>query len=96
MNFGGLDGKYSFLEGADYVVVPIPYDLTVSYQSGSRRGPTAILDASSQLELYDEELRTETCRAGIHTLPPIEPDVRWPEQMVDKICGGNKEDCEPG
>lgn len=85
MNFGGLDGRYASLEGADFVVIPIPYDLTASYQAGSRRGPAAILDASLQLELYDEELCRETFRAGIHTLPFMEPDVRGPERMVDKI-----------
>jgi len=85
MNFGGLDGQYASLEGADFVVIPVPYDLTSSYEPGSRRGPSAMLDASVQLELYDEELCRETFRAGIHTFPYMEPDARGPEQMVDKI-----------
>ncbi|MBN2569733.1 MAG: agmatinase [Deltaproteobacteria bacterium] len=85
MNFGGIDEEYSSLGAADFVIVPIPYDLTASYQSGSRKGPAAIIDASLQLELYDEELGVETYHAGIHTMSSIEPDARGPEQMTDKI-----------
>jgi agmatinase len=37
------------------------------------------------MELYDEELRRETYRAGIHTLPPLEPDARGPREMIKKV-----------
>ena len=87
MNFGGIEEKYSSFEVAKFIVVPVPYDLTVSYQSGTRRGPAAILDASFYLELYDWELCKDTYLEGIHTLPPVEPDARGPEQMTDKMYG---------
>ncbi|HRT27047.1 MAG TPA: arginase family protein, partial [Syntrophales bacterium] len=67
MNFGGIEARYAAFESAAFVVVPVPYDLTTTYQSGSRRGPQAILEASGNMELYDEELGGETYRAGIHT-----------------------------
>jgi agmatinase len=41
-------------------ILPVPYDLTTSYQPGARRGPLAILEASTHLETYDEELGRET------------------------------------
>ena len=85
MNFGGVDPAYPTFEEASFVVVPIPYDLTSTYQSGSRRGPHAILDASGNMELYDEELCKETYLAGIYTLPPIESDARGPTEMVNII-----------
>ena len=51
-------------------VLPVPYDLTTSYQPGARRGPLAILEASTHLETYDEELERETWEeVGIETLP---------------------------
>jgi agmatinase len=84
MNYGGID-SHSSLADAKFVVVPVPYDLTSTYQSGSRRGPGAILDASANMELYDEELRKETYLAGIHTLVPLAADARGPEEMVASV-----------
>ena len=84
MNYGGID-SHSSLADAKFVVVPVPYDLTSTYQSGSRRGPGAILDASANMELYDEELRKETYLAGIHTLVPLAADARGPGEMVASV-----------
>jgi agmatinase len=53
MNFGGIYPECS-LRDAKFVVIPVPYDLTSTYQSGSRRGPAAIIEASTNMELYDE------------------------------------------
>lgn len=87
MNYGGIETADAAYDKARFVVVPIPYDLTSTYQSGSRRGPGAILDASANMELYDEELRQETYRAGIHTLPPLEADARGPAEMMHAVFG---------
>ncbi len=85
MNYGGIEEAYRVYEQARFVVVPVPYDLTSTYQSGSRRGPGAILEASTNMELYDEELRKETFLAGIHTLPNLEADARGPAEMMDAV-----------
>jgi agmatinase len=82
MQFGGIDPVFTSFKTAPFVVVPVPYDLTSTYQSGSRRGPAAILEASANMELYDEELRQETYRTGIHTLLPLEVDARGPKEMT--------------
>ncbi|MBW2561461.1 MAG: arginase family protein, partial [Deltaproteobacteria bacterium] len=87
MNFGGVDAENSRLEDAKFVVIPVPYDLTSTYQAGSRKGPTAILDASCNMELYDEELCVETYLAGIHTMASLEVDARGPEAMVKVVRG---------
>ncbi|HQP25745.1 MAG TPA: arginase family protein, partial [Smithellaceae bacterium] len=63
MNFGGIYPECS-LRNAHFVVVPVPYDLTSTYQPGSRRGPAAIIEASTNMELYDEELKKDTYLAG--------------------------------
>ena len=85
MNFGGLGPDQSDFSGASFVVVPVPYDLTSTYQSGSRRGPGAILDASGNMELYDEELGREICTAGIHTATFVEADARGPAEMTATV-----------
>jgi agmatinase len=85
MYYGGIETEYTAYDRAKFVVIPVPYDLTSTYQSGSRRGPGAILDASANMELYDEELRQETYKAGIHTLPSLEADARGPEEMMKAI-----------
>lgn len=42
------------------VILPIPYEATTTYRLGCENGPDAILDASHQVEYYDEELDRET------------------------------------
>jgi len=85
MNYGGAELSNATFADAKFVVVPIPYDLTTSYQPGTRRGPSAIIEASSYMELYDEELHQETYLCGIHTEKPIEVDSRGPEEMTRRI-----------
>jgi agmatinase len=85
MNFGGIDPEYATLETAAFVVVPVPYDLTTTYQGGARKGPAAIIEASCNMELYDEELDRETYKAGIHTLTPLEAVAAGPEGMLERV-----------
>jgi agmatinase len=84
MNFGGIYPECS-LRDAQFVVIPVPYDLTSTYQPGSRRGPAAIIEASTNMELYDEELKKETYLAGIHTASPVSVDARGPKYMIRAV-----------
>jgi N1-aminopropylagmatine ureohydrolase len=84
MNFGGIYPECS-LRDALFVVVPIPYDLTSTYQTGSRRGPAAIIEASGNMELYDDELKEETYLCGIHTTLPVSIDARGPKYMIQLV-----------
>lgn len=84
-NFLGLEPALCDPATARVAVLPVPYDSTVSYKSGSREGPQAILDASLQLETFDIELQRETCLAGIHTLPAVAPVMAGPAQMVERL-----------
>ena len=52
---GGLFGLPFRPDQADIIVVPVPWEVTVSYRAGTARGPAAILNASPQLDLFDEE-----------------------------------------
>ncbi len=56
---------------AAFVVVPVPYEKTTSYGQGTKYGPAAVIDASYQLELWDEETKAETWKKGIFTTQPV-------------------------
>ena len=70
---------------ARVVLVPVPYDSTTSYKSGTRHGPKAIITASSQLEDYDLELDRDISEVGIYTSPEIVPDVSGPKAMATRV-----------
>lgn len=73
-NFLGLDEKLSCYQTAKAVAIPIPYEGTVSYGGGTRLGPDAIIDASMQVELYDDELECDPSTMGVATLSPVDLD----------------------
>jgi agmatinase len=67
-------------------VLPVPYDATVCYGSGTRNGPAAILTASRAIEVYDYEFGCETGNEfGVHTLPPLAPQRKSPEAMIAAV-----------
>ena len=70
---------------ARILVLPVPYDLTTSYQPGARRGPLALLEASTHAELYDELLADEPSRLGVATLPPLVPATQGPAAMAARV-----------
>ena len=53
---GGLFGLPFTAAEARLVVVPVPWEVTVSYRAGTALGPRAIHDASLQVDLYDPDL----------------------------------------
>lgn len=53
---GGIFGLPFTVEEAQVVVVPVPWEVTVSYRAGTAEGPAAIRDASLQVDLYDPDL----------------------------------------
>jgi agmatinase len=61
-NFLGIDEPWCHPDQAGVYVLPAPYEHTSSYILGSDRGPSAIIEASQQVELYDETLRHEPYR----------------------------------
>ena len=84
-NFLALPPEQSARDSSRFLVLPVPYDGTVSYRTGAREGPAAIIDASRQMEDYDVELERETCALGIHTLPEVQPHPDGPEATVNRV-----------
>ena len=83
-------------ERARAVVIPFGLEASVSYGSGTSAGPAAILAASHQLELYDEELEREAClEYGIATVR--EPAIQGPiEGALAQLSGLVEQVLEEG
>ena len=79
--FFGLPG--CDLQHADILILPLPLEKTVSYGAGTCRGPEAILQASCQVELFDEETLVDFAQGPkIHTLPPLAADGTLEEYLA--------------
>jgi len=91
MNFGGIDEEqYSNFESARVLVLPVSYEGTVSYGTGTGAGAMAIVDASRNMELYEEETDSEVYKIGIHTLEEFKARDT-PEKMMDELYNTTKE-----
>ncbi|MGD2136047.1 MAG: agmatinase [Gemmatimonadales bacterium] len=95
--FLGMPGDEPSLGDAAVVLLPVPYEATVSYMPGTRLGPAALLTASRYVELYDHELDFEPHQVGIHTLPELMLSGAGPEAalaelraVVDALLGAKK------
>lgn len=84
MPFGGTDVRYTELDAARVVVLPVYFEVTPSYMGGSRYGAYHLLRASAELEPMDEELLLDWRDAGIYTAPALIPE-NDPEKGVEKI-----------
>jgi agmatinase len=84
LNFGGFEHLRSFDE-SKIVVLPVPFERTTSYVAGTRNGHHEILLASGQVELWDEETRSEVFDHGIYTLPELEPASQDMRGALDEI-----------
>jgi len=81
---------------AKVILLPVPWDVTVSYREGTAMAPQAILDASVQLDLFDADIQ-DAWKQGIFMLPlPDELLVQrdnWRPKAAEYIdfleAGGN-------
>ncbi len=70
---GQPNGRYFALpyttEESDIILIPVPWDVTTSYRTGASRGPQAILEASTQVDLFDFNIENAwQIRIGTHPL----------------------------
>lgn len=84
-------------EAAQAVILPFGLEASVSYGGGTANGPGAMLSASAELELFDEELWCEPFRdIGIVTTqePDIPADIPAAlsllEQQVEQVVSDRK------
>ena len=60
----GIFGLPFGVEESELILLPLPWEATVSYATGTALGPKAILEASQQIDLYDT-LHTDAWKQGI-------------------------------
>lgn len=85
-NFGGLPEEHSGYAASRAVIFPVPLERTTTYETGTRNGPDAILEASRNMELYDEELGVEPYKKiGIATLPAIDTQDGTLERVLAEL-----------
>lgn len=88
--FLGSQHENNALHKAAFFVLPAPYEVTTSFKKGTQFGPKAFLEASHQVELWDEEVDCETWQLGIHTLPYFRPEPT-PEASMQKLAASVRE-----
>jgi agmatinase len=84
--FLGLDDESSNRDSSAAWVLPVPLEITTSYMGGTKMGPAAIIDASNQVELYDDAVGSEAASIyGVHTLPTLHMNLKSSQLAVDSI-----------
>ena len=72
---------------AAVMILPVPFEATSTFGSGSHRGPSAILSVSTELELFDAVLGREPyldC-GGIATLRPLDVADHTGKSLCDRL-----------
>jgi agmatinase len=95
-NFIALTDEYASYKKSKVAIMQVPYDKTTTYIHGTSKGPSAIIDASRYMELYDDELNQETFRIGIYTAEPLDVAKLSSEEMVEKVCVSTAELLKAG
>ncbi|MFB3851753.1 MAG: agmatinase [Acidobacteriota bacterium] len=95
-NFGGLSKNFSDLTSSKYVILSIPYEATTTFGKGTKKGPSAIIEASRNMELFDEETFSSGFLSGIHTTEDLLFEDINPEKMVETVYSAAKEFISKG
>lgn len=91
MNFAGIEeSEFSAFDSARVLILPVAYEGTVSFGAGTGAGAMAIIDASRNMELYEEETDAEVYKIGIHTLEKFAAR-ETPEAMMNSLYERTKE-----
>jgi agmatinase len=66
-------------------ILPVPFEATVFNLGGTKEGPKAIIDASRNIEFFDEDLKKDISKIGIFTLPFLSLTKNSPKEAVLQI-----------
>lgn len=72
----GIFGLPYDAKDAKLIIIPVPWDVTTSYRKGTAKGPKAVLAASHQIDLFDDEV-TKPYEVGIHLLKESKHVQEW-------------------
>ncbi|MGE4317357.1 MAG: agmatinase [Deferribacterales bacterium] len=79
ITFHGDDVPQGNPETSLFHIIPVPYEKSVSYGSGTAEGPEAIIEASCQLEVFDG--KSLPAKYGIYTAPAVDCDGSHEEAL---------------
>ena len=88
MNWMNLPEKYT-TNDSKFIILPVPYEKDLTYGIGASDGPKAIIEASKQLEYYDDQFYCEPFEDGIQLLQPTTGET--PEEMIENVSRVVKE-----
>ncbi|MEM2960297.1 MAG: agmatinase [Candidatus Bathyarchaeia archaeon] len=85
MYFSGFQKKF---EEADYIVFGVPFDFTSTYRSGARFAPTAIREASLNIETYSFRSNVDLEELKIHDAGDlhISGSVNETLERIESVC----------
>ncbi len=72
----GIYGLPFSVQDSRVVIVPVPFEATTSYGGGTSKGPAAVLEASKQVDLFDQETGRPYA-GGIAMLDVPRNVLRW-------------------
>jgi len=91
-----FSGFQKTFDEADYVVLGVPYDVTSTYRTGARFGPTAIREASLNIETYSfssgvdiEDLRLHDL-GDLHVTSDTDETLKRLEQVMKELLKTGK------
>lgn len=67
---------------AEIVILPVPWEVTVSYSGGTAAGPEAVFDASFQVDLYDPVVK-DAWKIGV-AMQPIDKRLKAKSALLRK------------
>lgn len=83
MNYFNLPSEYSDFEKAKVVIIPVPFEETVTYKKGTINGPKAIEEATFDIEPYEHETDSEPIEVGVNTFKEIK--LSTAEETINKL-----------
>jgi len=91
-----FSGFQKAFEEADYVVLGVPFDVTSTYRTGARFAPTAVREASLNLETYSfssgidiEDLRIHDL-GDLHVTSDTDETLKRLEQVMSELLKAGK------
>lgn len=85
-------------DNAEVIIIPVPWEVTVSYRTGTAEGPKGIFEESYQVDLYDPEMNN-AWKHGYFMLPIHESIAnknaelrKYAERIIDHLANGSPEE----
>lgn len=83
-------------EEAQLVLIPVPWEVTVSYRAGTALGPEQIFEAAMQVDLFDPDVK-DGWKKGFY-MQPVDDKIKntsdWlrmeAEQIISSLADGEK------